>query len=469
MTHSTQLFGGQLPGAAIVSSLGAASAVVVIGVLSAWVVLKRDTTPMGLELLNVREPIAVTAPVPAQESDSLLEQAEIAFAAGRIIEPEFDNALSYYNQLLRHEPDNIEAREGVERVVTYLLNQAEGAIFQNDWDAARAYARVILGVRPQDAHATDIAERAIRLEQIELLTATALDQFSAGKLVAPGDDSAAASYQAILALEPDNRVAKQGIKAVVQRLVANAQSAALAGDADRAEGFLAEARALDSQAVGLSEIAQSTRQWQQIVDDRSVKNDLLAAAQALREGRLMAPDTPNAYQLFNEVLAREPASESARQGLALVREALLDQAEARIGSGDLDAAFEAVALAAKADADEEGLRRLREQLAYKMRLANAKSGQFDQVYQVSDLTVVKQVSPTYPRLAARRSLEGWVEVEFTVTERGEVRDAKVRRSSSELFDKSALAAINRWEFAPLMENGRPVPIRVALRFAFDGG
>jgi protein TonB len=104
-----------------------------------------------------------------------------------------------------------------------------------------------------------------------------------------------------------------------------------------------------------------------------------------------------------------------------------------------------------------------------MRLANAKSGQFDQVYQVSDLTVVKQVSPTYPRLAARRSLEGWVEVEFTVTERGEVRDAKVRRSSSELFDKSALAAINRWEFAPLMENGRPVPIRVALRFAFDGG
>ena len=469
MAHSTQSFAGQLPGAAIISSLGAASAVVVVGVLSAWVVLKRDTTPMDLVLLDAQEAITVSAGASTPEGDSLLEQAEIAFAAGRIIEPEFDNALSYYSQILSRDPDNSDARDGVDRVVTYLLNQAEGAIFQNDWDAARAYARVILGVRPQDRHATDISQRASRLEQVERLTATAMDQFADGKLVAPEGDNAAASYHAILALDADNAVAEQGLESVVQRLVANAQSAALAGDADRAKVFVAQARALDPNAVGLSGIEQSSEQWQRNAEDRTIRDDLLAAAEALREGRLVEPDEPNAYGLFSSVLERDPNSEPALRGLTLVRDALLDRAEAQIGSGDLEAAFDAMAVAAKADADEDGLRRLREELAYKMRLANAKSGKFDQIYGISDLTVVRQVSPVYPRLAARRNLEGWVEVEFTVTERGKVRDAKVRRSSAEVFDKAAVAAINRWEFAPMMENGRPVPIRVALRFTFDGG
>ncbi len=108
-------------------------------------------------------------------SNSLLEQAEIAFAAGRIIEPEFDNALNYYRSLLETEPDNKDAMQGVDRVVAYLENQAEGAMFQNDWDAARAYVAVILNVRADDPQAHDLRARANRLEHIQQLTAKALE------------------------------------------------------------------------------------------------------------------------------------------------------------------------------------------------------------------------------------------------------------------------------------------------------
>lgn len=315
----------------------------------------------------------------------------------------------------------------------------------------------------------DIGRRAETLERIEVLTAKALDQFSDGQLVAPRGANAAETYKAILKLDPENTVAEHGIRSVVQRLIANAQSAALAGDADRAEGYVAEARALDPKAAGLAEVVQTTRQWQQMVREGAIQDDLRAAAEALREDRLMPPDEPNAFSLFKSVLKRDPGSESARRGLTLVRDALLDLAETRIGSGNLDTARDALLLAAEAGADEKGLARLQEELNYKQRLASAKAGKFDQVYSISDLTIVRQVSPAYPRLAAKRELEGWVELEFTVTERGEVRESRVSGSSSEVFDKSALAAINRWEFAPVIENGRPVPVRAAVRFAFEGG
>ncbi|HET6474263.1 MAG TPA: hypothetical protein VFG38_20670, partial [Pseudomonadales bacterium] len=114
---ATALFGGG-PGttaSSTASNFGAASAIVIAGVLAAWVFVKRDTA-LAPETVADRE-----APVVAQASprergrsstNSLLEQAEIAFAAGRIIEPEFDNALNYYRTLLETDPNNGEAAQG---------------------------------------------------------------------------------------------------------------------------------------------------------------------------------------------------------------------------------------------------------------------------------------------------------------------------------------------------------------------
>ena len=110
-------------------------------------------------------------------------------------------------------------------------------MFQNDWDAARAYVAVILNVRPDDTHARDLRARINKLERVHVLTAKALDQSARGNLVSPKDDNAADSYRAILALDPDNSVAAQGMQSIVQRLVANAQSASFAGEQDKAQKF----------------------------------------------------------------------------------------------------------------------------------------------------------------------------------------------------------------------------------------
>ena len=62
---------------------------------------------------------------------------------------------------------------------------------------------------------------------------------------------------------------------------------------------------------------------------------------------------------------------------------------------------------------------------------------------------VTRVAPTYPPKAEQLSLEGWVVVVFTVAGDGSVKDAKVRESTSNLFDEAALAAVSQWRYKPL--------------------
>jgi TonB family protein len=463
-------FGRQPAGSNIAGSFGAASAVVIAGVLAAWVFVKQDAAVPDAMLDREAQVAAPTGNIERgrRASNSLLEQAEIAFAAGRIIEPEFDNALSYYRSLLETEPDNKDAAQGVDRVIAYLENQAEGAIFQNDWDAARAYVAVILNVRADDTHAQDLRTRANHLERIQLLTAKALDQFSRGNLVGPKDDNAADSYRAILALDADNSIAAQGIRSIVQRLVANAQSAAFAGEQDKAQKFATAARAIDPRAAGLAEIEKLPKQTKRTGDERVAQNDLVAASEALQSDRLMPPASPNAFDLFNAVLARDPSSAAAQRGLALVRDALLDRTGSLIAGGSLDQAGTLLVQAKVAGADPLQVAQLQQELAYRTRLKDARDGRFDRMYAVSELTIKKQVAPAYPRGAQSKGMQGWVEVEFTVTEEGDVRDAKARSSSASIFEGTAISAINRWRFAPVVEDGRPVPVRGVVKFTFRG-
>ncbi len=463
-----QLFGREPAGSNIAASFGTASAVVIAGVLATWVFIKQDASVTSDAMLDRESQVTPAAEVKRERpaSNSLLEQAEIAFAAGRIIEPEFDNALNYYRSLLETEPDNKDAAQGVDRVIAYLENQAEGAIFQNDWDAARAYVAVILNVRPDDAHAHDLRTRTNRLERIQSLTAKALGQFSRGNLVSPKDDNAADSYRAILALDANNSVAAQGMRSIVQRLVANAQSAAFAGDPDKAAKFAAAARAIDPDAQGIADIEKSSKQTKRSADERGAQNDLVAASEALQNDRLMPPAVPNAFDLFNAVLARDPGSAAAQRGIALVRDALLDRAGSLMAGGSLEEAGTLLVQAKTAGADSSQIAQLQQELAYQMRLKNARDGHFDRMYAVSELKVKKQVAPTYPRGAQAKGMQGWVELEFTVTEEGDVRDAKPRSSSASIFEGTAISAINRWRFEPVVEDGRPVPVRVVVKFTF---
>ncbi len=86
------------------------------------------------------------------------------------------------------------------------------------------------------------------------------------------------------------------------------------------------------------------------------------------------------------------------------------------------------------------------------------------------LPIVK-VAPMYPESAASRGIEGYVLLEFTVTETGATADPSVLESQPKgVFDDAAKKAVLKFKYKPRVENGKPVRVehvRHVITFKLD--
>lgn len=81
-----------------------------------------------------------------------------------------------------------------------------------------------------------------------------------------------------------------------------------------------------------------------------------------------------------------------------------------------------------------------------------------------------QIAPPYPPEALEENLEGYVIVEFTITQRGFVSNAVVVESSDEIFESAAIEAVQGFKYKPRVSDGVPVDVpgvRNMIRFAVD--
>lgn len=64
------------------------------------------------------------------------------------------------------------------------------------------------------------------------------------------------------------------------------------------------------------------------------------------------------------------------------------------------------------------------------------------------------IQPNYPRKALIAKIEGWVKIEFTITETGAVISPKVIKSKPvRIFDREAIRAILKYKFKPKIIDG----------------
>jgi protein TonB len=86
-----------------------------------------------------------------------------------------------------------------------------------------------------------------------------------------------------------------------------------------------------------------------------------------------------------------------------------------------------------------------------------------------DVIPLVRINPEYPTRARERGIEGWVQVEFTITAAGTVADAKVVDADPKgLFDRAALEAIGRWKYNPKVVDGRAMERRgVQVQLTFN--
>lgn len=76
-----------------------------------------------------------------------------------------------------------------------------------------------------------------------------------------------------------------------------------------------------------------------------------------------------------------------------------------------------------------------------------------------DYLPIVKVAPQYPRRAQNRGIEGWVLLEFTVTENGSVSDVQVIQfEPSAVFNSAAINAAKKFKYKPRIVNGKPIPV-----------
>ncbi|KZN38846.1 energy transducer TonB [Pseudoalteromonas luteoviolacea] len=72
-------------------------------------------------------------------------------------------------------------------------------------------------------------------------------------------------------------------------------------------------------------------------------------------------------------------------------------------------------------------------------------------------TPLVRVDPSYPVQAARDGIEGWVQLEFSISSTGQVIDAKVVSAEPKrIFNRAALKALKRWKYRPQMADGKAI-------------
>ncbi|MGE0115632.1 MAG: TonB family protein [Steroidobacteraceae bacterium] len=362
-----------------------------------------------------------TAGVTQNESGAAgkeLALADVALAAGKLLEPPGESALDLYRSAQSIDAKNPRAQAGIEAVANKLLEQAETALSAEQLEAAVTVLEQARDVSPDNARLKfldgQVARERERLKltqaqdldkKVRTLLAAAQQDMDAGRLITPAGNNARESILEARKLDPTDPSIAQIQRTLSNRLVEAARRAAEQNQMDQAQTFLAAARAFGSAGA-----------------------DWAAVERSLTE-------------------ARSKSSANSEAQLAAAQKA------AAAAQAERDAALAAAAAAQKKAAAAQK--------------AAAEATDETTLPPVA-LKRIKTVSPVFPETAQKRGLNGWVEVSFTVTPSGAVEKVRVTSSEpKEVFDWAAIQAVEQWRFEPPLRDGKPTSQSTKVKLRFD--
>src|SRR6185312_11388507 len=154
----------------------AGGAIAVFG--AAWLVIMQpwkgggDEQELTLAMATTSSaatPPALTAPaeavaddaaaVPEAELDNPLRMAQLAHDAGMLVEPDEYSAWTLFQRVLKNEPGNAAALEGLTKVADDLVRRGETALDQGRFDDARATVERIRAALPNHPGAKDLSQK----------------------------------------------------------------------------------------------------------------------------------------------------------------------------------------------------------------------------------------------------------------------------------------------------------------------
>ena len=491
-----------------------AVAVVAIAAVGFWVFGGSDETGLSKPRPAPTSTVSEESPdfgsrteQPSVDIDELLEEARLARDAGQIFNPPGSNAIEFYVAAVNADPDNAYAAAELDATLDEALGMAETALLEHRAEEAAAALERVRGVNAEhprlpfltaqvsqmqlrdyidsaraairdnrledassaiaDARALGVADDgeidAVEQElssarserRVDDVLALASERLGEGALTSPANDNARYYYQLALSNDPGNAAAQTGLTIVASKIVLQARAEIDGGRFSTAEALLTEARQLDPQSAELAASTKALAEARQRVEQDRLRaeRERRAAAERREAEKRAEEERQAAAREAEQQRATEAAAAAAAAAAATATAA--DATPADAGTAD---AAEPVAEEAAAPPPAE---------AAQEAAAEPVPASQQTPVAASTLKRTKYVAPRYPRSAERRNISGWVDVVFTVNVDGSVTDVEVIGSEpGETFVDSATKAVQKWEFEPVVEDGRVVEKRAGVRMMF---
>lgn len=469
--------------------------------------------------------VAPAVPAPAasaadEQIDTLLEKARQAMLDRRFIEPESNNALTLYQSVIAFDPNNGEARQGLQRLGQILFARVQSDLDDRKYDRALQALETARSLSPDDPRLAELDARVttLRAELGSTQIQAALNAKNFERALQLIDEAAGAKslsnakltqlrelvrrrqaeseVEGVLTLlgmrmrqdrllEPKNDNALYYLKLAREagaspsdlaepteelgKKLMRAAHAALdehrIGDADR---LLEEARKI---GVPPKLIAAQRRELSVArelqAQEKMIHSQALDLGQArLAQGELLEPANDNALYYVNQLRATDPSNPQLARISAALEGAIVARARAARDSGDTAAAASMLDSASALGASTE-LDALRDALAQDRAKQARADASRPATVAANSLIAVKPLKLDYPRGALVDGKEGWVDLAFNVTTEGKVTNVTVVSSSPRyLFDSAARTALARVRYQPVMVDGKAVEVSSTLRVAF---
>lgn len=297
-----------------------------------------------------------------------LLRAEQALQSGRLRDDaDGPGARSLFNAILAAEPDHESAREGLRRVGRAHLDAAQrhavagdAAQARSELDSARALGVAAGELESVQGQIGAREDQDARLRQIADLLESARVARQAGRIEEPGT-GAVALYQQVLAMEPDNALARNGLREALSPLLAQAAAAMDQGELAAADAALAAVSQADPAHLDLPEARARLAQLRKARSEE-IATLLSEARRRSARGDFTTPIGSSARDALQAVLTLEPAHAEAKEGLRQLGQRLLQRADAAAADFDFERAEAALDAAALLTPPPGGLRSARTRL-----------------------------------------------------------------------------------------------------------
>lgn len=377
-----------------------------------------------------------------EPKEQLLDRARAAFHDRRYTDPEGDNALHYYRSVLAQDPQDAEAREGLDRIGAVLAGRLESALADNAFDDAERALERLRVVRPDDPA---LGEAAAQLAEKRIGAAIARgDAEQAGELMRAADRAGVAPQRLAPLREQlarlDGAQRAERLSRLVSARIRDGQLLSPSGDS--AKDHLGQLLKLpNGQRLGAAASDQLARAFAEKAQRAAAQGQGAEAQQWLAEARALGyvPESPLAPPVAQPASTPVPAASSSAPSRQDVRATPVAQG-----------------------ATPESPAR-----AVPPTTAQVARPQARPSFTAADFKRTRYVAPTYPAQAMARGQAGEVRLRLTVDTQGRVSDAQVLAATpAGVFDQAAVNAVRKWRFEPIVREGRAIEASVTTTISF---